>query len=1839
MPGNIFAGGSAPQTSQNPQPQGGNIFASGPAGGSEFTPQSPQSQSVEMPEPELPAGAVSFDPNGQPYFGDGIPGILKKWKWNFTKDVKDVDDAAWNDLKARWKESTSKTDATTEEFNAEQLEQVGMVGEAISKGWQEMTASAQGSVLSPVLKGVGASVVALGELFSIPAQKIEQGAGALQGLREAAREVDNPLLPRLEANPLTDMLESTPLGIAYDFTRIALSSNDNKWSFTQKKIEEGWQAGRILYSQLFNDTLKQQFLAEYRNGGDPALIAMKLQNPLAELGGQLIFDPLNAVGAFGKASKTAAQLNAVEKSLTASGLLKLESGTQALKAVQDAQDEVGAIRALDTLVTAQREAVDLVQGQSKLLNRTWGVNDLTTSSRQGAIIAKGKELLGNMALVLKENGMGYDGIAEAVMYGAKSVSKNADEMKQGLSAIAALPNSNMWLSDDYIETFTMVNKLLDDGTGVLTGARLKKLMDVANPAEFADEAAKMMAGAAKSEFPDVSELRSAWELSKKADKGEGLVSTKTAEYAKMYEALPNHVKTLNSIDRAFSKIRNPINNTLGKFYFNLQGGVAVKNIASNFELVALDKGVGAWFKDGKYWSAENVTNFLKDIYGDLPQSASGFGGLAKDAAGGDKALLFGKLMEWGEQRGALRVVGASVRDTFKAMIPKSLPNLSKEIEAGVLTEKQAQKLSSLLLRNNGNVPKALDQFRELYKLGAVEEWRNLDYVSDFERNGLEGMGYWDEIEDLAQRGAVTQEEVTAVFDKIRKSIDSRSELATRDVIGLSTDHPSAETWGDLMKAVEDGHLDPGQQQVFTAIMESAEQARLEYQTLLDDVALKAMDALQQEGRLPEAQRIGQEMNRVRETLRKAAPATARETREMTQDAWRWTEAIRKEKTPTPDILSAYWSKAGLPSPAPLDLTKQSLLKEIWKQRFDNVSRAWNGSMDAIFAESETVLQQMGSVVDATELQAMAARTRQMTQQAQTLRGATFEKGLLKIKPTPSLAEMAKRYGIASATESGVPKDKQLLSTINKYSDKQFKTLQEAQTDMPTVERAFKNRAAAKGTKPLTQTTGGESFADESGELLTPDLTQPYYDDAGNLIDPGIAVPPPHPLGAQPSPARVWNESAKGAKYALDRIQNEIMSRWGKTDNARQIDANMESVLARISSEVTPRMAEMKAIALRIADQQREFTLLNYGKKTYGDIMASYVFPYHFYYTRSTKNWISRVATDPEIMAGYGKYKDSLENANRDLPDWYKQQLNLNPLTGREDLKGKKILGIPVDHPLYFNLEATFNPMYGLTGTDFQDPAKRTDWATATFDDMSKFGPTTWAPIQMAIAAKLFMDGETDAASRWGNRIIPQTAQFKAVTSIFGKPVELDPAVQLFSGKGLFDTSAMDPYERGRMGYSAAQLIESGQFTAEEVQEQFQMGEGPAWEAARQMAVESRAASSISSYFLGVGFKPRSTNDVTVEEMMTDLNKLYAMSDNMTSEQFRNEYEKIRSAYPDGLLDTVLLAKKGGPKRDAAYAYSVLGRLPPGEMSDVFNSIGISQKDISKFYESKGFTNKGIQFTATEQSRFMAAIVDLGAMLAIPEDATRAEWNEARNVYGQLNTYLKKQYGDDIFDKITHYYDLKDDNRDQAEAFKQQHPEVMAALSAKSEAVISTPALSAYYGGIDTIESYVFGKVRQQLSDKYGADIYNIQSQYFAAPNQKAFLSQHPELRKFWTDKKKLDAEAEVMFKQFASNLPEMQGAEFREGFTPSSGVQETLYQNLQPQGQIPQWQELSQGMPSWLQQEVAAYWQSGKQPSKRAKDQLDYMASQKGFYDYKDFLRTAGLSYQQFQKSPQAFGP
>jgi len=752
------------------------------------------------------------------------------------------------------------------------------------------------------------------------------------------------------------------------------------------------------------------------------------------------------------------------------------------------------------------------------------------------------------------------------------------------------------------------------------------------------------------------------------------------------------------------------------------------------------------------------------------------------------------------------------------------------------------------------------------------------------------------------------------------------------------------------------------------------------------------------------------------------------------------------------------------------------------------------------------------------------------------------------------------------------------------------------------------------------------------------------------LPPIKKLPPPY-TGENPTHAMALYKNLDGFEKDIRSVADSTAQVWGKTVPLNQFSKEAEGALNGFKDAYNARMAVVRTNASALATAKRDFLLHSYDK-TYLDHALGYLMPFHYWTDRTYMNWMEKVIENPGLAADYAKYRDFKEKANAGLPSWWKYNTQI-----------PNIFGSDSTHPLFMNLEASLNPMNNLIGEDFNDPYKRADWLSKSVDDLNSFGPTFSPIIQWAVGAHLYNQGNEEAGQRWFSRLLPQSTLVKAglqesqnlLSKIQGKPVgmlnfgpaiknnEVDPFVNLLEG-------GLDPYERNRVGralsYIEQQKIDQinndpniqdknaaiGTVKAQMI-EDARNQQGDNWDQAIQMATTWRAPGQLMAGVLGIGFKARTEADVQIDQFYSDYNTVRATASNISPEDYKAHMDQLQEKYP--FMDTLLLAKKGGAERDSAYIYNVMGRLPPGSQSDLLKQFGIDPKDVSSFYDVKGDLS---QLTPGEKGRLIAASVDIASMLQVPDTATRQEWTSARNAYGELVTKgIQNSLGSDIWDKVSHYYDLKDTNVDEANAFRDQHPEVSQALQIKGGIVANSPILSAYYGGIDNIEAYISGNVRQQLEDKFGKDIYATQTAYYDAPNQKVFLRQHPELKAFMDYKKVLDKKGDQMFYDMASKLPQGKPAQFQTGFTPQSSAQQNIANALQPQAPIPQWQDISQSMPSWLQTEIANHAQTGKAVSYRGNNELDFLAKQSGYYSGADLLRVAALSLKQYsQGSSQA---
>jgi hypothetical protein len=625
---------------------------------------------------KLPDNAKSWTPYGQPYFGQGLMGKLKEYAWSFTKDVEAPDSEDWNTIKDKWRDLNERagdfgSDTEQEQRSAASKEVVGLAAETVSTWWKGLEASKL-SPLSYVSRGVSTGLKVVGDVFSQGGKAVKHSLSAFQELREFSNEVSAPI-PRLDQNNFTRTVENTPIGAVYDITRVALSPDNGGWDGVLDRIKQGWNAGRIYYSGLLDQTMREEYIRRYQAGENPDLLAMEMSNRtvdvwghevnanLIEMGGELIFDPLNFVGAFAKSGKVTSEIN---KAQNLGGMLTKPGVEDALQVIIKGADESKTYDAWKTVVAAHAEAVNDVQN-GKLLKQGWGITDLTVSSREGALSSKAADFIGFAAGGMMREGFSKDEVLEALKYGIKSISKDAEEMQMGLAGLAKLPNAAYFTGDDAITTFSTIRKMLQNEEGILNFSRLDKLFTkTGNMSEFVDEAVKLVEHAASNQFAKISEMEDAVKAIKTANKTGAEVSQTTKDLAKLYESVPAHAKLASRVNESFlGQARQWTNNTLGTFYFNAQGGVAAKNILSNSVLVGIDKGLDAFagvdeiVQAGKVitkpqiWSKGAIENNMKAWFGDMQLSAtSGFDTLVSSQSGKGEAVSFASFVAKGLQQ-------------------------------------------------------------------------------------------------------------------------------------------------------------------------------------------------------------------------------------------------------------------------------------------------------------------------------------------------------------------------------------------------------------------------------------------------------------------------------------------------------------------------------------------------------------------------------------------------------------------------------------------------------------------------------------------------------------------------------------------------------------------------------------------------------------------------------------------------------------------------------------------------------------------------------------------------------------------------------------------------------------------------------------------------------------------------------------------------------------------------------------------------------------------------------------------------------------------------------------
>ena len=591
---------------------------------------------------------------------------------------------------------------------------------------------------------------------------------------------------------------------------------------------------------------------------------------------------------------------------------------------------------------------------------------------------------------------------------------------------------------------------------------------------------------------------------------------------------------------------------------------------------------------------------------------------------------------------------------------------------------------------------------------------------------------------------------------------------------------------------------------------------------------------------------------------------------------------------------------------------------------------------------------------------------------------------------------------------------------------------------------------------------------------------------------------------------------------------------------------------QLQNELDGKLLEIRSAALGVGEARRNFALLDYSDRRNFDALLAVIYPFHYWHSRTYVNWMKRIATNPGIVSKYASYREALEDVHAGQQDWWKHQINTNEL-----------LGLNSKNPLYFNLEATLNPLNGITGIDFNDPVRRQNMWTAVLDDLGKLGPSVWTPYAIATAMILAAQGEEEAAALWAGRFIPQTQTLGAAISILEEGVE-GTGFEGVGNVGLLDSfithsnfdpflsyftkSGTDKYTENRIGRALGAMRREGfvldgePVTDEEFIESARTMSGPLWEAAHKRAIHERAPGQLGSFIAGVGFKGRSVSDMETDAFYNDYYKFLNQTGNLSQEEVRQGYDQLRQQYP--FMDTLLLARKAGTERDRTYAYGVLGRIPPGDKNAIAKAAGLDPRLIDKFYEDKGYLET---WKEDERLRFQSAVLTLGSILEIPDDGTKQEWTAARNQMTVLRNEMEARWGESIHTDIDLFFQQEDDDKDE---FLAGHPAVEEAMDWKAAQIAGAPESFAatYYGGIDQIEKFYKGMMYNEIDEKV-PNVDKLWDEYWAIPDKKvrsAYWDANPGLQTYIDIRDKWDGFILKQMDELGSRLKEGEPVQLRE---------------------------------------------------------------------------------------------
>lgn len=1656
-------------------------------------------------------------------------------------------------------------------------------------------------------------------------------------------------------------------------------------------LKKYWQGSGMAYTMVSDSLKRQEFIDRVNAGDDPGLVAAETGNVWTEVGGSLFNDPTTYLGMsiYGKGA-TILRVPFTGKPLTIAGKalkvpwqkigqiptfgeflgvgLKATRTKKALEvasAIPAAADEVARMESVADAVGGWEKLGDEAQAFDKV--RQMGVNLLETIRQWDAGLQAGKlpnartmttasvkasQFYRNahdaLGIVVSGGGTADDRLESLNIL--RRMHAGSDVERAEAVALAVKEHGQLAMSDSFLQLGKFLASFGDDADIVRLVSKTGE-----NPAEVFGKLAPKLDQFAKQFYPSMDEMaEAAGRLTEKADdvskaravvddlqrqvdsfaysgkkprdlvdlekqldkarKGFDAAFGRDQELAQAYEQIHPLARKGREMLRVYEKaFFRPAKRYMDTIFLAIRPAQYAKQLQSQTALIAMDLGfldaveiavrtVATSFSDN--WTAKMIksnSDEITKILGFAPEAMSRGVTAAGEAKGKGFLRVSGNL----DSLMSSEIVLRTARREMDRILKNSRGLLDLKRLEGVFTKDELGVLNRMLLETGSEV-QAVQEFAKTARKGVYETWRSLpmpDKLKDFTQQTK----VYEQFVELQKTARTRQEFLTGVEDLVVRMQQQARRVAAADpaVVDEATHEVMRQSFLEAQDLASRGLVNEAETKIFNNTVNAYEYMRRnleagakEFRNAVDVMAAQA-GVIADPGYRSAVQTLDEATGLIHDMYPKY-DETARLVREVLNEnkslpSLERAQLLDNARFDVPTYTGMSLDELGALEPREFERRAWSAYfswgREYWKQVNTEALARTVESLDAIAETAGTSVEDV--LARSSTVRDYLFEARRYQQQA-----AVWENNTRYV--SDNLAQIAQSYSIPTASEKGVPLSKGLLKTLNE--------------NLP------------EGIQPFTDYRDAQSRIDDARIALSRWEGKTHPDPAAAKVDEFLGKAPPPSIDEIPPVVHPGTATGAQAMHAnlidpkfLSEVQawtDSVTEKWGSLQELPQLDGPKRAALADWQREAGKRMKYIRAKIAKVSTMQRDDLLLSYDK-SYGDLALAYLGkPYHYYQTHQYAKTFGRFLDHPSWANTYLKYKEAMAKENADLPEWYRYNIQIN-----------KLFGVQTEHPIFVNLESAINPIYDLTGTDFNDPYRRVDWLSRTVDDLGKTGGTFMPPIQWAVGLHLYRKGEADAAQRWMGRVLGQTGQaIKAGLTAAGADInignfvqhnEVDPFVNFLSG-------GMDANERKRIGRQMAGMIEDG-LDPEAALDAMLSQSGELYDEAVRQSVIARSPAELKSFFLGVNWKPRTEQDAQIDTFYQEYYQLRAQADFMPPEDYRRAWDLLRDKYE--FMDTVLLSGKNTSDRQAAYTYNVLGRVPPGQSREIYEAVGLDPRLVQTFFDTKGEMT-GVP--ATDQQVFLARVADIGAMLAIPDYTTKQDWNTARDNYRRIQDEMKNWFGDDIGEQIDHFYTLDDKQR---QAFAQINPRVQAAIDWQTQQVVANPQVYRFYGGLGSLERFHKGRVYAQLDQEFGEGIQATWDQYYDMQMRdpkgaSKFKRAHPELNAYTQRKKVLMDVAIRNIVNFASVLPEADEPPTLRTDLPTSlsgGQQGVLDYAAQPPA--PTFEQWAQQMPTETQL-IAAYWSGEIQLPSAVVNSLEYKARDYGYASGDDLLQAILISMQ-----------